>query len=183
MGALLSAISGGLGLAGSVFGTISAAKKAREANKLLNQEQRENQDWYNKNYNQDYTQTASNQALITKTADMLRNRSLAEAGRQAVGGGTDENVAQEKEQDNNALGNAVQNVAAQADARKNQVEGEYLTQKQNLDNQKIAVDNNQAQNISSAAGSLVGTAGNIIQNQQNTNLASTAKNQVTKPTV
>jgi len=61
----LSAISGGLGLAGSVFGTISAAKKSREANKLLNQEQRENQDWYNKNYNQDYTQTASNQALIT----------------------------------------------------------------------------------------------------------------------
>jgi hypothetical protein len=172
----LSIAAAGTGLVGSVFGTISAAKQARKANKLLNQEAQENQDWYNKNYNQDYTQTASNQALINKTAEMLRNRSSAEAGRQAVGGGTDESVAQEKEQDNQALGNSVQNIAAQADARKNQVENQYQNQKTSIDNAKIGVANNQAQNIASATSGLAGTLGTVVANSGTGGAATTKKN-------
>ncbi len=81
------AIGAGLGAIGSIFGGISASKAMKRVKNNLNEQRRRNQDWYDRRYNEDATQRADAQAILTRTEDSIRNRNRQAAGAQAVAGG------------------------------------------------------------------------------------------------
>lgn len=156
-----SIISAGVGAAGSILGGIAASKAMKKVRDNLNQQKTDNQNWYDRTYNEDATQRADAQRLLTMTEDSIKQRNNAEAGTQAVMGGTDESVAAAKEANNKALTDTASNINAAADNRKDNIEQEYQNRKDNIDNKLNDLQIKNAKNIATAAQG-VGAAGSSI---------------------
>lgn len=156
-----SLIGGAVQLAGSIFGGIQAAKAARKRKESVERRKQENQAWYDRRYNEDATQRADAQRLLTMTKDAIRERNRSAAGRQAVMGGTDSSVAAEKARNAQMLGNTVSQINAQGEARKDRIESQYLGRKDSLDNALENIEQNKANQITKAAEG-VGKAGAAI---------------------
>lgn len=155
IGAAASLAAQGLGMAQS-------AEANREANEKLEAQQRENEAWYKRRYNEDPLQRLSSQRVLTQMSDMLRSSNKAAAGRNAVMGGTEEAVAAEKARNSQALAEAASRIAAQADAEKDAIEQQYRATKAGLTQQQIGVERQRAENIAAAtaaAGQAIGKAG------------------------
>lgn len=129
-----SIIGGAVGALGGVLGGVSKNNAIREQMKLIAQQQRDNQDWYDRRYNEDATQRADAQRLLTMTEENIKKRNKAAAGTAAVMGGTGESEAAEKEAGNKAMADAVSQINAAGEARKDQIENQYLARKNQLDN-------------------------------------------------
>lgn len=120
-----SLVGAGLSAVGSIFGGISASKAMKKVKKNLQAQKQANQDWYDRRYNEDATQRADAQRILTKTEESIRNRNRQAAGAQAVMGGTEESVAAAKAANNQALADATSQIAVNAEARKDQIEQTY----------------------------------------------------------
>lgn len=163
---LLSAIGAGLGIAGSVgsaiFGGSKAAKAADQANKLLENQQSDNQKWYDRRYNEDYSQTAEAQNLMNFARNEAEKQFRRAEGAAAVAGGTEESVARAKRDANEMLSQTASNIAAQGTARKDAIEQQYLNTKNSLTQQQIQNLQQKAQNISAAAGQASSAFGSLL---------------------
>lgn len=145
-----SLVGAGLSAVGSIFGGISASKAMKKVKNNLENQKRENQDWYDRRYNEDATQRADAQRILSKTEESIRNRNRQAAGSAAVMGGTEESVAAAKAANNAALADATATIAANADARKDQIEAQYQQKKAQVDDALNNLEINKAQAISSA---------------------------------
>ncbi|MBD5284829.1 MAG: hypothetical protein HDS29_00945 [Bacteroides sp.] len=135
MGLLGGAIGAGLGAVGSILGGISASKAMRRVKRSLNDQRRRNRDWYGRRYNEDATQRADAQAIITRTEESIRDRNRQVAGTQAVMGGTEESVAAAKAANNRAISDGMAAIAAGADRRKDAIESQYQAKDEALQQQ------------------------------------------------
>lgn len=120
-----SLVGAGLSAVGSIFGGISASKAMKKVKKNLQAQKQANQDWYDRRYNEDATQRADAQRILTMTEESIKNRNRQAAGAQAVMGGTEESVAATKAANNQALADATSQIAVNAEARKDQIEQTY----------------------------------------------------------
>ena len=136
--------------AGSIFGGIQASKAMKNVKRNLQNQQAENEAWYNRRYNEDATQRADAQRILTKTEEAIRNRNRQAAGTQAVMGGTEESVAAAKAANNEALAEATSQIAVNAEARKDQIEQTYQQRDAQLNNALNDMEVNKANAISQA---------------------------------
>lgn len=150
-----------IGAAGSIFGGINASKAIKKIKANLEQQRKANQDWYDQRYNEDATQRADAQRILTKTEDAFRNRNKAAQGAAAVMGGTEESVAATKAANSQALADATSQIAANGEARKDQIEQTYQqndrdiqSQLNDLEQKKAAAIGQAVQGVASAASSL-----------------------------
>ena len=150
MGIIGSAIGGALGIGASIFGGISASKAMKKVKKNLEGQMKENQDWYDRRYNEDATQRADAQRILTMTEESIKNRNRQAAGAQAVMGGTEESVAATKAANNQALADATSQIAVNAEARKDQIEQTYQQKDAQINDALNNLEINKAQAISSA---------------------------------
>ena len=153
-----SIIGGAMKLGAGIFGGISAARAARKMKENIEQQKAENQRWYDKNYNEDATQRADAQALVRQTEDNISKRTQQAAGVAAVMGGTEESVAAAKEANAKALSDTMSSINVAAEARKSQIEQQYMAKNDNLNQQLTNLEQQKAQNIA-AAVSGAGDAG------------------------
>lgn len=144
-------IGGGLKLASSIFGGVKQAQAYKKVEKNLKAQREANQNWYDKRYNEDATQRADAQALLTQTEQSIKERNKQAAGAQAVMGGTDESVAAEKERNNKALADTMSKIAVNADARKDSIESQYQTKDEALQNQLNDLTLKKAENAAQTA--------------------------------
>ena len=126
-------IGGAAGALGGIFGGISKNKMLKKQMAMIKEQKRENQDWYDRRYNEDSTQRADAQAILSQTADMIRRRNQQSAGTQAVMGGTEESAAAAKDANSKALSDATSQIAVAGAQRKDQIEGQYRERQQQLD--------------------------------------------------
>lgn len=154
-------IGSAIGAAGSIFGGIMASKAMKKVKRNIQQQRQKNQDWYDQRYNEDSTQRADAQRLLTQTQDMLKRQTDAVAGSAAVGGGTDESVAQAKAAANETVGNVMSNINAQADARKDQIEQTYQANDNSFAEQLNNVEIGKANAIGQAVQGVTNAAGNL----------------------
>lgn len=115
-----------LGAVGSIFGQARASKAMREAKKEVEEQRQKNRDWFNRAYNENATQRADAQRILTMTEESIRNRNKAARARQAVTGGTEESVAAAKGANGAALADAAAQIAAAGANRKDRVAYECL---------------------------------------------------------
>lgn len=163
-----SLIGAGMGVLGSVLGGISKNKMLREQKKYLKEQRKQNQNWYDRRYNEDATQRADAQALLTRTNEEIRNRNRAAAGSAAVMGGTDESLAAAKEANAKTLADATSNIAAAAEARKDAIESKYLERDSEINNQLANVRSQKvgvADFIGNALGASAQGIANAIENR------------------
>ena len=150
MGLIGSIAGGALGAAGSIFGGISASKAMRRVKKNLQAQKQANQNWYDRRYNEDATQRADAQRILTQTEESIRNRNRQAAGAQAVMGGTDESTAAAKAANAQALADATSQIAAGAENRKDQIEQTYQQRDSQINEALNNLEMNKAQAISQA---------------------------------
>ena len=146
-GAIISAAGG---LAGSLIGGYKASKQMKKVRRMLNRQEVDNRNWYDRRMNQDYTQTAQAQDAIRRTreyADQLMQRA---EGNAMVNGATEEAMAAARQQAAQAVGNTMADIAAAGDQTKEAVEQQYLANKDDIQRRKMALLQQQAQNISKA---------------------------------
>lgn len=117
---------------GSIAGGIIQGQAMKKVEKNLKEQQQQNQDWYDRRYNEDATQRADAQRLLTMTENSIRERNKQSAAAAAVMGGTEESVAAAKAANNQALVDATSNIAASADARKDNIENQFMATRANL---------------------------------------------------
>lgn len=154
-------IGAALGAAGSILGGMAASKAMKKAKRNVENQQRKNQNWYDRRYNEDATQRADAQAVLTRTEEAIRNRNRNAAGAQAVMGGTDESVAAAKEANSKAMADAAARIAANGDRRKDAIEQQYQARDQQLDNQLNQIETGKAQQVAQATGALGNAAGQM----------------------
>lgn len=150
MGLIGSIAGGALGAAGSIFGGISASKAMRRVKKNLQAQKEANQNWYDRRYNEDATQRADAQRILTQTEESIRNRNRQAAGAQAVMGGTDESTAAAKAANAQALADATLQIAVNAENRKDQIEQTYQQRDSQINEALNNLEINKAQAISQA---------------------------------
>lgn len=161
MAGLGGAIGAGLSAVGGIFGGISASKAMKRVRNNLNQQRRENQDWYDRRYNENATQRAEAQAMISRVEDSIRNRNRQAAGTQAVMGGTEESVAAAKAANNEALADVASQIVVNGERRKDSIEAQAQAKDEALQAQLNELDQMKAQNTAQAINGVVQTGANI----------------------
>lgn len=153
-----SLVGAGLSAVGSIFGGISASKAMKKVKRNLEDQKKANENWYARRYNEDATQRADAQRILTKTEESIRERNRQVAGAQAVMGGTEESVAAAKAANNQALAEATSQIAVNAEARKDEIESQYQQRGAQLDAQLNDMEVNKAKAVAQAVQGL-GQAG------------------------
>ena len=162
-------IGAGVSAIGSIFGGISASKAAKKAKAQIEQQKKENQDWYNRRYNEDATQRADAQRVLALTEESIKRRNRAAAGTAAVMGTGTEVAAAEKEANNRIMADAVSQINAQAEARKDGVEATYRQRDAELESQLIGMEQGRASAIGSAISGVASAAGSIASSLSDIN--------------
>ena len=154
-------IGSAIGAAGSIFGGISASKAIKRAKKNGEAQRQKNQDWYDRRYNEDATQRADAQRILTQTEESIKQRNKQAAGSAAVMGGTDESVAAAKAANNQALADATSQIAANAEARKDNIEATYMQNDNAFVEQLNQLEQGKAQAIGQAVQGVANAASSM----------------------
>lgn len=157
-------IGGALKLGSKIVGGIKQRKFQKKQEERINQQLKENEDWFNRRYNEDATQRADAQRLLTMTQDNMRRNSQAAAGAAAVAGGTTESVAAAKAANNQMMADTVGQIAADAANRKDAIEQQYQANKAGLMGDLNALDAQAMKNAAQGARSAGNDAAIIGQN-------------------
>lgn len=158
IGALIGA---GLGIASSISGGIANRKARRKQEQMIAQQQKENQAWYDRTYNADPTKRADTVRLLTQMQEQIKNRNKAAKGRQSVMGGTEDSTTAVKEANNKTLADTTSQIVAANDARKDNIEQQYMNRKNQLQNQQMVMEAEKAADTANAVAGVAGTAANI----------------------
>lgn len=159
---MLGAILGGaLGAVGSIFGGIMASAAAKKQKKYLEQQQKENRAWYNRRYNENVTQRADAQRVLTQLGENLKASNRAAAGVSAVMGGSSETAAATKEANAKAMADTAADIVAKGEANKDNIEAQYRQRDNALQDQIIGVEAQRAQAIGQAVSGVASAAGSI----------------------
>ena len=156
-----SLIGAGLGVASSIFGGISARKARRKQERMLVQQEKENQAWYDRKYNEDPTKRADTVRLLTQMQEQIKNRNKAARGRQAVMGGTEDSTTAVKEANNKTLADTTSQIVAANESRKDDIESQYQARKDAIQNKRMGLEAEKAAGTASVAAGVAGTAANI----------------------
>ena len=154
-------IGAGLGLASSIAGGIANRKARQKQEQMIAQQQKENQAWFDRKYNEDPTKRADTVRLLTQMQEQIKNRNKAAKGRQAVMGGTEDSTTVVKEANNKTLADTTSQIVAANDARKDNMENQYRARKSQLQGQQMSLEAEKAADTANAVAGVAGTAANI----------------------
>ena len=159
-----SLIGAGISAIGGIFGGISASNAMKKVKNNLKAQKEDNQNWFDRRYNEDATQRADAQAILNKTEETIRARNQAAAGATAVMGGTEESVAATKAANAQAQADATAQIAVNADRRKDSIEQQYQQRNarlneslNNMEVQKAHEVTNAIQGVGAAASNIAGS--------------------------
>lgn len=148
-------------IGGSIFGGIKASQAMKQVQKNLEQQQRENQDWYDRRYNEDATQRADAQRMLAMTNDLIKQRNRSAAGTAAVMGGTEESVAATKAANAQAMADTAAQIAVAGANRKDTIENQYMTKKDSINEKLNNLQQQKANNIISAVNGVSSAASDL----------------------
>lgn len=110
------------GLASGIFGGIKSAKAAKEQQRLIDEQESKNNAWYNRNYYQNYMDSTEAQAAMKRVENTLKKQNQEARATAVVTGATPEAAIAQQQANNEILDETAAGLAAQATARKAQVE-------------------------------------------------------------
>lgn len=161
-----AAISAAVSIGNSIFSSVSANKQKKKQLRAIAAAQRRNRNWYNRRYNEDATQRADAQRMLTRANEAIKKRTKAAYGRKAVTGGTDAALAATQQTNAEAMGNAVSSIVDNAEARKDNIEQQYRERNEQLESQKAnvqaAASQAKRENTAAAATGAVNAMASVI---------------------
>lgn len=139
-------IGAALTAASAIAGGISNSARRRAVKRLRGQQLRDDQTWYNQEYNADPTQRADAARLLTQMKEQLQERTKAARGRQNVIGGTEDSTTATKEANNSTIADTTSKMYASNQARKDNISDEYRKTKAEIQGQQMADEANAEEN-------------------------------------
>ena len=165
IGAIISAAAAAASAASSVGTSVRQGRKAKEgilAKKgVLKAAKQRNEDWYNRRYNEDPTQQAAAQRVLTATEQAIRQRNRAAEGKAALMGGTDESVEAARATNAAAYADTASRIAAEGQKRKDQIEEQYLERASDIDKDLVGIDTTNGTEVGKGISAAFGAAGSI----------------------
>lgn len=161
MGLIGGAIGAGVGAAAKLYGGMKASQAMKKIKANLEQQRKDNQNWYDRRYNEDATQRADAQRILTQTEEAFRNRNRQAQGTAAVMGGTEESVAATKAANAQALADAASQIDVAGEARKDNIEQQYMATDRSIQNQLNNLEQQRAENIMNQARDVANDAKSI----------------------
>lgn len=156
-------IGAGMQIGGALASGIAGAKAYRRQMKNLRQQQRENQNWYDRRYNENATERADSVALNEQAKQHFAEQMAQHQGTAAVIGGTNAQLAAEK----NAEAAGYAGIQAQrqqmADTRKDTIENKYMTNKSAIQNKMLEMEQQRAQGIQTAASQMAQAGSDMMK--------------------
>ena len=146
----------------SIYGAIKSSQASKRAEQLIQNQRDENRKWYEEKMAEDYTRRADVQNLLRKQKELFNDQYKNARSTNVVAGGTDESLALQKAAANEAVGETMADVAAQATDYKESVEQQYRETDAALNQQQVAVEQNKAQQIANAAGQIGSAVGGLM---------------------
>ena len=161
---ILSAISGGLGLASSIYGGIKSAQANKEFENQINEQQSQADAFFNNRVNRDFMETNAAKGVV----EQLRKRyldqaKLADSQTAATGGTAEANIAAKRKL-NEGFNNVMSNVASNATGYQENAENSYQNQISDIAKQRMLLaekKNENATNLMAGGASLMGTAADL----------------------
>lgn len=168
--AAMAAIGGVAALGSAIYGGIKSSKANNKARDLIQQQRRDNRDWYNLRMSQDYTQRADVQAAIKRQRELLNEQYQRAKATNVVAGGTDEALALQQQAANKSVSDTMTDIAAQAANYKDNVEQQYRAQDAALNQQQVQNYQQQAAQTAQAASQGVNAGLGLMGNAIGSNL-------------
>lgn len=141
----------------SIYGAIKSSQANKRAEEMIQNQRDENKKWYDAKMAEDYTQRSEVQNILRKQRELLNEQYQRARATNIVAGGTDESLALQQQAANEAMGDTMADIAANASDYKDSVENQFRAQDAALNQQQIGVEQAKAQTIAQAAGQ-VGSA-------------------------
>lgn len=154
-----SLIGIGAGILGNIFGGIGSAKQRKKAQTQLNNQIKENENIFNRDYYQDILNRSDVQNLLRNTRNRIADANKIASNTAVVTGATPESVAAQKKNYAKAYSDLVSNIASQSSLLKQQAQNRYLANKNILLGQQADLYNDRASqwsNVASNAGNILG---------------------------
>lgn len=152
-------VGGALSLAGMAYSAIKGGKANKANEALISKQEQENEAWYNNN--RDYMNTVQGKSAVEQVREAYEDRAKRDAQSAVVTGATAETEIAQKTAQNEAYNDALRQIASQGAQYAQQNEGIYRQSLQNLVGQKMAINQQKAQNAANMGqniGNLMGTA-------------------------
>jgi len=150
-GIVSAGIGGLMQLGSSIYGSVASAKQNKEAQRELDARRAENKRWYEQKMNEDYTMRSDVQNVLRKQRELLQEQYQRARATNVVAGGTDESLALQQQAANEAMGDTMADIAANAAAHKDAVESDYRANEAALSQQQQNIYTGQAQATAQAA--------------------------------
>lgn len=138
----------------SIYGAIESSQANKQARQMIQNQRDENKRWYDQKMAEDYMQRSDVQNVLRKQRELLNEQYQRARATNIVAGGTDESLALQQQAANEAMGNTMADIAANAANYKDSVEQQYRAQDAALNQQMIGVEQGNAQAIAQAAGQM-----------------------------
>ena len=159
MAGIGSLIGIGAGILGNIFGGIGSANQRKKAQTQLNNQIKENENIFNRDYYQDILNRSDVQNLLRNTRNRIADANKIASNTAVVTGATPESVAAQKKNYAKAYSDLVSNIASQSSLLKQQAQNRYLANKNILLGQQADLYNDRASqwsNVASNAGNILG---------------------------
>lgn len=149
-GAAMQAIPGvgtiagtALMLGAQAYGMFKSAEENRKRQALLNQQQKFNTDWFNKEYNTNLLDTSEAKSGLRTVMDHINKRNEVNTNTAAITGASDESQIANNQANNETYAGFVNNLASRGQERKDNISNMYIQRKNALDQgqQQIGADN------------------------------------------
>lgn len=159
IGAILGAAAG---LASGIAGGIKSAKAAREQKRLINEQEAKNEAWYNRNYYQNYMDSAEAQAAMKRVENTLKKQTQEARATAAVTGTTPEAAIAQQQANNEILSDTATGLAAQSTALKGQVDAVNQQNQNNIMNMRLNQEKAKESGNAQLMGNGLGILGKAI---------------------
>ena len=143
------------GIGGTIFGGISMAKAAKKVKNNLEKRNLDNENWYDRRWNEDETQRATAQRMLATTNRYIRDRNRAAVGQARVMGG------EQPRKDDDLYAEVASQIAVAGDRDKANIEQQYINRKESLGDKLNELELKKAGNVSDATRELTKSAGNL----------------------
>jgi hypothetical protein len=149
-------------LGSSIYGAVKSSQANKKAQQMIQNQRDENKRWYDQKMAEDYMQRSDVQNVLRKQRELLSEQYQRARATNIVAGGTDESLALQQQAANEAMGNTMADIAANASDYKDSVEQQYRAQDAALNQQQIGVQQAKAQSIAKAAGQMGSAVGGLM---------------------
>lgn len=138
----------------AIYGAVKSSEANKKAQQMIQNQRDENRKWYDQKMAEDYMQRSDVQNVLRKQRELLNEQYQRARATNIVAGGTDEALALQQQAANDAMGDTMADIAANATDYKENVEQQYRTQDAALNQQQIGVEQAKAQSIAQAASQM-----------------------------